>query len=132
GGKQVASVLLVLTGMQWYLLFNLIAGVQSIPGDLKEASRSFGLRGKRYFRRLLLPAMLPSLVTGSITGWGGGWNALIVSEYLLYEHRTLEVFGIGAMLDHATYSGDKAMTVLTLFAMVTVVVLMNRFFWRPA
>ena len=132
GGMEVASVLLVLTGMQWYLLLNLIGGAQQIPGDLKEATRSFGLTGRRYFRRLLLPAMLPSLVTGSITGWGGGWNALIVSEYLVFKGRTLEVFGIGALLDHATYGDDKAMTVLTLFAMVLVVVLMNRLFWRPA
>jgi NitT/TauT family transport system permease protein len=132
GGREVASVLLVLTGMQWYLLFNLIGGAQSIPGDLKEASRAFGMRGRRYFRTLLLPAMIPSLVTGSITGWGGGWNALIVSEYFVYEKKPIEVFGIGALLDHATYGGSPAMTVLTLFSMVTVIVLMNRFFWRRA
>lgn len=132
GGREVASVLLVLTGMQWYLLFNLIAGAQQIPGDLKEASRSLGLRGLGYFRTLQLPAMLPSLVTGSITSWGGGWNALIVSEYFRFEGRTIEVFGIGAALDRATYGGSAAMTVLTLFSMVTVIVLMNRLFWRRA
>jgi NitT/TauT family transport system permease protein len=132
GGKEVASILLVLTGMQWYLLFNLIGGAQQIPGDLKEASRSLGLRGMRYFKTLLMPAMLPSLVTGSITGWGGGWNALIVSEYFVYEKKPIEVFGIGALLDHATYGGSSAMTVLTLFSMVTLIVLMNRLFWRRA
>jgi len=132
GGKEVASVLLVLTGMQWYILFNLIGGAQQIPGDLKEATHSLGLRGMRYFKTLLLPAMLPSLVTGSITGWGGGWNALIVSEYFVYEKKPIEVFGIGALLDHATYGGSSAMTVLTLFSMVTVIVLMNRLFWRRA
>ena len=132
GGKEVASVLLVLTGMQWYLLFNLIAGAQQIPGDLKEATKSLGLRRFGYFKALLMPAMLPSLVTGSITGWGGGWNALIVSEYFHFEGKTIEVFGIGAQLDHATYSGNSAMTVLTLSSMVTVIVLMNRLFWRRA
>ena len=132
GGKEVASVLLVLTGMQWYLLFNLISGAQAIPGDLREATRSMGLGGWSYFKHLLMPAMMPSLVTGSITGWGGGWNALIVSEYFVYEKQPMEVFGIGAFLDRSTYSGNTAMTVLTLFAMVSVIVVTNRFFWRRA
>src|SRR5207247_2331334 len=73
-----------LFSMQWYLLFNLIAGVRSIPDDLKEAARSFGLRGRTYWRRLLLPAITPSILTGSITAWGAGWNALIVSDYIVY------------------------------------------------
>jgi NitT/TauT family transport system permease protein len=111
---------------------NLIGGAQQIPGDLKEASRSLGLRGLGYFRYLVLPAMMPSLVTGSITGWGGGWNALIVSEYLDYRGSTMEVFGIGQMLDHAVYGGSAKMTVLALVSLVAVVVLMNRFFWRRA
>ena len=137
GGMEVASVLLVLTGMQWYLLFNLIAGAAQIPGDLKEATASLGIRGFRNFRKLQLPAMLPSLVTGSITAWGGGWNALIVSEYLKFGDSVSSVFGIGAMLDRATYSneygdGSAAMKVLTLFSMVAVIVMMNRLFWRPA
>ena len=37
GGMNLASILLILTGMQWYVLFNLLAGVSQIPADLKEA-----------------------------------------------------------------------------------------------
>jgi NitT/TauT family transport system permease protein len=117
--------------MQWYMLFNLLAGVHAIPGDLKEATRSLGLHGWRAFRALTLPAMIPSLITGSITGWGGGWNALIVSEYLDFAGHTYEVLGIGALLQEATNApADKAMMVLSLVAMVVVIVTMNRFFWR--
>jgi NitT/TauT family transport system permease protein len=131
GGINLAAVLLVLTGMQWYMLFNLLAGVHAIPGDLKEASRSLGLTGWQTFRALTLPAMLPSMITGSITGWGGGWNALIVSEYLDFAGNTYSVLGIGALLQEATVAaGDKAMMVLSLVAMVVVIVIMNRFFWR--
>ncbi len=64
---ELAALLIALFSMQWYLLFNLIAGVRAIPADLDEAARSFGLRGLTYWRRLLLPAMAPSLLTGSIT-----------------------------------------------------------------
>ena len=84
GGMNLASILLILTGMQWYVLFNLLAGISQIPADLKEATRSFGLSRIATWRYLTLPAVLPSLITGSITAWGGGWNALILSEYFVY------------------------------------------------
>jgi NitT/TauT family transport system permease protein len=131
GGMNVASVLLILTGMQWYLLFNLLSGVDSIPQELKEAARSLGLSRWQTFRRLTLPAMVPALITGSVTGWGGGWNALIVSEYFKYAGKIHAVTGIGALLDRATYElGDMRLMVLSLLTMVIVIVGVNHFFWR--
>jgi NitT/TauT family transport system permease protein len=131
GGMNLASILLILTGMQWYLLFNLLAGISQIPADLKEAARSFGLSRFATWRTLTLPAVVPSLITGSITAWGGGWNALILSEYFVFRNQTYKVFGLGAMLDDAVYqSGSGVMTLLTLLSMVAVVILLNRLIWR--
>ncbi len=132
GSMEAASVLLAITGMQWYLLFNLVGAVRAIPSDLISVARAYGIRGWLYASRVLIPALIPSFITGSITAWGGGWNALIVSEYLVYAGRTFEVFGIGALLDRATYStGDFKMIWLSLVAMVATVVASNRLFWRP-
>jgi NitT/TauT family transport system permease protein len=131
GGMNLASILLILTGMQWYLLFNLLGGVNQIPADLKEAARSFGLSRIARWRKLTLPAIAPSLLTGSITAWGGGWNALILSEYFPYRGTTYKVFGLGAMLDVATYEKyDGQMILLTLLSMILVVILLNRLVWR--
>lgn len=131
GGMNVAAIALILTGMQWYLLFNLIAGVRGIPGEIQEAARSMNLKGALYWRRILLPGVFPSLVTGSVTGWGGGWNALIVSEYVVYSGTTYTAFGIGAMLSQATYqSGRSALILLSLLSMVAVITLSNHFVWR--
>lgn len=131
GGMNLASILLILTGMQWYLLFNLLAGINQVPEDLKEAARAFGLSRVATWRKLILPAVTPSLITGSITGWGGGWNALIVSEYFVYQSHTYQVVGIGALLDAATYqSGNGVMILLSLLSMILVVLLLNRLMWR--
>jgi NitT/TauT family transport system permease protein len=132
GGMNLASILLILTGMQWYLLFNLLAGVSQIPSDLREAARSFGLSRYETWRKLTLPAIVPSLLTGSITAWGGGWNALILSEYFMYQNQTYKVFGLGALLDDATYqTGNSLMILLTLLSMIFVVIMLNRIMWRP-
>lgn len=132
GEMNLASILLILTGMQWYLLFNLLAGVNQIPEDLKEAARAFGLSRWQRWRKLTLPAMMPSLITGSLTAWGGGWNALILSEYIVYQGQTYKVAGLGALLDEATYrAGNSVMILLSLLSMVAVVLVLNRIFWRP-
>lgn len=130
GSVDAAAVLLVLTGMQWYLLFNAIAGARQVPGEMKEMVRSFGLSPIARARKALLPAMAPSLITGSVTGWGGGWNALILSEYVKYGHRTYEAPGIGQLLQEATASGDSRLLVWSLLSMVVVIGLLNRFVWR--
>ncbi len=131
-GVNGAAVLLVLTGMQWYLLFNGLAGVTAIPEELREVARSLGLPWRMRLRALVLPAAAPALVTGSITGWGGGWNALIVSEQLSYAGVTYSAFGIGALLDDATYvgGGDPLLLALCLAAMIATIALLNRLVWR--
>jgi NitT/TauT family transport system permease protein len=129
---QLAAILVALFSMQWYLLFNLIAGVRAIPEDLRQAARSFGLRGRTYWKRVLLPAITPSLLTGSITAWGAGWNALIVSEYIQYAGQVFEVLGLGSLLNHAVYpTPDNDLLVLTIMTMIVVVLAMNKLLWRP-
>jgi NitT/TauT family transport system permease protein len=131
GGMNLASILLILTGMQWYLMFNLLAGVNQVPEDLKEAARAFGLTRIETWRKLTIPALTPSLITGSITAWGGGWNALILSEYFIYRNHTYQVTGLGQLLDVATYeTGNGVMILLSLLSMIAVVLVLNHFVWR--
>ena len=130
GGMEIISVALALTGMQWYLLFNLLSGVQRVPQDLRESLRSLGLSRGEIHRRLVLPACMPSLVTGSVVAWGGTWNALILSEYVVYRGRVYEVLGVGALLNRATFgTGSRSLLFLSLAALVITVVTVNRLVW---
>lgn len=131
GGFDAASVILTMTGMQWYLLFNLIGGARSVPSDLIEAAQTYGVKGLEKWRKLLLPAMLPSFVTGSITAWGGGWNALVVSEYAAFGSGALYVTGIGALLDIAAYElGSISLLIVCVSVMVVTIIAVNRLLWR--
>jgi NitT/TauT family transport system permease protein len=132
-GLFLTSIILTMTGMQWYILFNLIGGFRSVPSDIVEAARSFGLRRLSLWRTVMLPAVMPALITGSITGWGGGWNALIVSEYINYGGETYTVLGLGSMLDRAAYElGNLTLLLIILITMTSTIVFMNRVIWRRA
>jgi NitT/TauT family transport system permease protein len=123
---------MLLTGMEWYLFFNILSGIRGIPPDLEEAARAFGLTRWQYYRRLLLPGILPAFITGSITAFGGGWNTLIVAEYFAGPTQTFQVLGIGELIDVGNKAGGSglALMVAALFAMVGTVVGINELFWK--
>src|SRR5256886_15894915 len=81
--------------MQWYLLFNIVGAVNSVPNDITEATKAYGVKGGRYVKQILIPAAFPAILIGSIQAWGGGWNALIVSEYI---DPNANVPGLGSFL----------------------------------
>ena len=135
-GAEATSILMILTGMLWYLFFNLLSGARSLPPDLDEAARSYGLEGREYRRRLLLPALFPAFVTGSITALGGGWNALVIAEYLQNPagHAPFQVLGIGSLIDVGNSELGGAglpLMVVALFTMVLTVVVVNEVLWKP-
>ena len=127
---NLASVLLILTGMQWYLLFNIVGAVNSVPNDLLEATAAYRIRGGRFVKEILIPASFPAILIGSIQAWGGGWNALIVSEYI---GPNANVPGLGSFLVQAT-SKDPALATVEIYAsllvMTATVLIINRLVWR--
>jgi NitT/TauT family transport system permease protein len=144
------SVLLMLLGTQWYILFNVIAGAMAVPADLKEAARSYNITGWRRFRVLYFPALFPYLVTGWVTAAGGAWNASIVAEFGNDSRgNVLVAHGLGADIMEAAAgwprpgqppepgAGDAhkdeanyPLLAAAVLVMSTVVVLFNRIVWR--
>ena len=130
-GLGVSSVLLLMLGTQWYVLFNVIAGSGAIPRELWEVSRLSRFSWARRWRTLILPAIFPSLLTGWITATGGAWNASIVAEYMKYKGQTLSTTGLGAAINQATAQGNFHVLAAAVGLMAVVVVGFNRLVWRP-
>ena len=124
-------VLLMALGAQWYLLFNVIGGAQSIPNDLREMGRNIGLRKANAWRYLIGPGIFGSWVTGAITASGGAWNASIVSELVSWGNTTLVAQGLGSYIAEATSKGDWPRIVLGVGLMSVFVVGVNQLLWRP-
>jgi NitT/TauT family transport system permease protein len=129
-GLGWGSVVLMLLGTQWYVLFNVIAGATAIPADLREAARHFRMGTLQRFRALYLPAVFPYLVTGWVTAAGGAWNASIVSEYVSFRGETVATFGLGARISTAAASGDLAVLAAAVATMAAMVAAFNRLVWR--
>ena len=129
-GLNAGSIILMILGAQWYVLFNTIAGAMAVPNDLREMASNMRLTGWPLWRKLILPAIFPAWVTGAITASGGAWNASIVSEVVSWGDKTLKADGIGAYIANATTVGDAPRIVLGVSLMCVFVVATNRLFWR--
>ena len=124
------SIVLMLLGTQWYILFNVIAGAMAIPTDLQEAARSYRLKGWHRFRALYLPGVFPYLVTGWVTAAGGAWNASIVAEFVTFKGQTLQAHGLGAQISAAAAAADFPRLAASILVMSAIVVAFNRTVWR--
>lgn len=124
------SILLMALGAQWYILFNSIAGAQSIPTDLREMADDIGLKGWQRWRKLIIPGIFSAWVTGGVTASGGAWNASIVSEIVSWGSTTLTATGLGTYIAEATFAGDWPRITLGIGMMSLFVVGLNRLLWR--
>jgi NitT/TauT family transport system permease protein len=130
GGLNLAAVLLMLMGTQWYLLFNVIAGASAIPQDLKYTASLLQLSRWRRWRALILPALFPYIITGAITAGGGAWNASIVAEYVQFGGETLFTVGVGSLIAQATAGGHYPLLLASTLGMILAVTTINRLLWR--
>jgi len=131
GGLNTGSILLMLLGTQWYILFNVIAGAIAIPSEFREVAAIFRFSRLERWRTVILPAIFPYLITGLVTASGGAWNASIVAEYFHFKGQVLSTLGLGAEISSATDAGNFALLLLSTIVMATLVVSVNRLVWRP-
>ncbi len=128
--SEIGVIVMIMLGMMWYLFFNVLAGFNSIPSEIEEASKVFKLNPFLYFKRVLFPAVIPSLIVGSITAWGAGWNALVISEVAAFGHTTYHQLGIGSLLVDSVSKGSQASTGVIIIIFVLVILLLNKVVWK--
>jgi NitT/TauT family transport system permease protein len=130
GGLAIGSIVLMLLGTQWYILFNVIAGAIALPTDLKEVCGVFRFGRWERWRELILPGIFPYLITGFVTASGGAWNASILAEYFHLNGRTYSTTGLGAVVSDAADKGNYPVLLVATMLMALIVLAINRLLWR--
>tara|TARA_R110000868_G_scaffold32183_7_gene117321 strand:+ start:27647 stop:29398 length:1752 start_codon:yes stop_codon:yes gene_type:complete len=121
---------LMILGTQWYILFNIIAGMTSIPKELKYAIQNYQIKGKLWWTRFALPAIFPYYVTGAMAAAGGAWNASIVAEVVEWGNTKLVATGLGAYIAQYTATGNMPRVALGIIVMSLYVIILNKLIWQ--
>jgi len=130
GNIEWGSVILMMLGTIWYILFNVISGASAIPQDLKACTELTHLTRWQRWRTLWLPGIFPALTTGWITAAGGAWNTSIVAEYIQPPNPPLMATGLGALISDAPAKGNYPVLAASVLAMALFVVFFNRTVWK--
>jgi ABC-type nitrate/sulfonate/bicarbonate transport system permease component len=95
-GFKSTVFVIFFTGV-WPILFNTMAGVETLQGQYTEVARVYLAPRLFYVRRILIPGSLPFIITGIRLTYGVGWRVIVGAEMLS------SITGLGFMIDDARW-----------------------------
>jgi ABC-type nitrate/sulfonate/bicarbonate transport system permease component len=81
----------------WYVIFNTMTGVQTLPPQHVDVARVYLTPRWLYARRILIPGALPFIITGLRLSYGVGWRVIIGAEMIS------SIVGLGFLIDDARW-----------------------------
>ncbi|HUI86668.1 MAG TPA: ABC transporter permease subunit [Nitrososphaerales archaeon] len=138
---EIVAAFIIFVGMIWYIIFNVMAGIRTLPAEIFELKKVFQLSSWQAWRQIYIPASTSAFVTGSITAIGAAWNTLIVAEIFQVVtkngvHTLTKVGnGIGLLLVQVNNANpytatDAATFILALVSMTVLIIGFNLLVWR--
>jgi ABC-type nitrate/sulfonate/bicarbonate transport system permease component len=81
----------------WPIIFNTMAGVQTLSGQYTDVARVYLAPRSLYTRRILIPGSLPFIITGLRLTYGVGWRVIVGAEMIS------SIVGLGFLIDNARW-----------------------------
>jgi NitT/TauT family transport system permease protein len=130
-GVECVAIFLVFDAQVWNMTFSFYQSLRTLPPDLDEASRQFGLSPWQRFRKLELPFATPALVWNTMMSMSGGWFFVVLSEAFTVGKTSYMLPGIGSWLALAIERKDIRALVWAVGAMAAVIILYDQLLFRP-
>lgn len=130
-GLELACVIMIFTGQVWNMTFSFYASLKGIPSSFIELSRVIGLSPLRRLLKVELPFAAYPLAWNSLMSMAGGWFFLTVCESFTLSGQNFRLPGLGSFMAQAIEHGDHRAMLGGFLAMVTLIVGLDFFFWRP-
>src|ERR1700730_864291 len=130
-GVELGAILLIFTGQVWNMAFSFYASLKSIPNEMREAAKIYRFSWWQHFIEMELPFAAIGLVWNSMMSVAGGWFFLMACEMFVLGSRDFRLPGLGSCLQTAASAGDTRSVLWGVATMITVIVLLDQFIWRP-
>ena len=130
-GAELAAIFAIFTSQAWNMAFSLYQSLKTLPNDLDEASRSFGLSTWQRFWRFEFPFAMPGLVWNTMMSMSGGWFFVVASEAITVGDTTFKLPGIGSYVALALEQRSIPAVFYAILAMLVVILLYDQLLFRP-
>lgn len=130
-GAECAAVFAIFTSQAWNMAFSFYQSLRTLPRDLDEVARGFGLSAWQRFWRLEAPFAMPGLVWNAMMSMSGGWFFIVASEAITVGDTTVTLPGVGSYLALAIAQQNFAAVGWAVAAMALTIVLCDQLLFRP-
>ena len=130
-GVEFASIFAVFTSQAWNMAFSFYQSLRTLPADLDEAARAFGLTPWQKFWRLEAPFGAPALIWNMMMSMAGGWFFVTAAEALSVGHTTVVLPGIGSYIAAANDKQDFGAVGWAILAMGVTILIFDQLVFRP-
>ena len=130
-GLECAAIFAVFTSQAWNITFSFYHSLVSQGSEFNEASRLMGLSRWKRFWTVDVPSGAIGLVWNGMMSFGGSWFFLTASELITVNRHKYALPGIGSYVGVAVNEGKLSNVVYGIITMITLILVVNFFFWRP-
>lgn len=129
-GMFASSIIVIVMSSIWYIFYNTVAGVFSIPFDVFEVAKVVNMTRYKKLRTIILPSASKDIFVGFLTAWGGAWNGSFVAEYLHIGDEEFYLYGIGSYISKSAVEGNVPVLVFSTLLMASFVFVTNVTIWQ--
>jgi NitT/TauT family transport system permease protein len=130
-GAECAAIFAIFTAQAWNMAFSFYQSLRTVPRDLEEVSRHYGLSPWLRFWRLEAPFAAPGLIWNTMMSMSGGWFFVVASEAITVGDTTVKLPGIGSWLAVAIDAKDIRAVLLAVATMAVVILAYDQLIFRP-
>ena len=130
-GGELAAIFTIFTSQAWNMTLGMYHSLRSVPSELEETARCFGLTSWQKFWRLDVPCAIPSLVWNAMMSMAGGWFMVVYSESITVGNTEIVLPGIGSYVGEAINQRSISAVLAAIVAMMVVILVYDQILFRP-
>ena len=130
-GAELACVFAIFTGQAWNMAFSFYQSLRTVPPELDEAGRMFGLNAWARFWRIEAPFAMPPLIWNMMMSMSGGWFFVTVSEAISVGKTNIALPGIGSWIAIAIAQKNLPAIFEAIATMLVVILIFDQLCSAP-
>jgi NitT/TauT family transport system permease protein len=130
-GAEFAAIFAIFTSQAWNMAFSFYQSLRTVPKELQEAGKLFGLSAWARFWRIEAPFAMPQLIWNMMMSMSGGWFFVVAAEAISVGHTTIALPGIGSYIAAAIVARNIPAIFWAIGAMLAVILVFDQLLFRP-
>ena len=130
-GAELEAVFAIFTSQAWNMAFSFYQSLRTVPEEMEEAGRLFGLNAWARFWRIEVPFAMPQLIWNMMMSMSGAWFFVVAAEAISVGRTNVALPGIGSYIAVAIAQKNLSAIFWAIGAMLVVILVYDLLLFRP-